>query len=92
MRAQNEILLMADQPQIAPGADVPNHRPLNRRGGKHASHLQIVGADQAPVSDLLAQDIGDPLFRERRRSFLFFGYSRKSGVRNHDHRQFAPQG
>src|ERR1019366_1652387 len=56
----DEIFLMADQCYIAARADVANCRLLDWSRSQHTAHLQIVGADQAAIPNLLAQDVGDP--------------------------------
>ena len=56
------LLDMADQAQVAAGAYVLHRGLLDGRRFQHASHFQIVGDDQSAIADLLAQDVGDPLF------------------------------
>ena len=88
IRPHDVILLMANQAEIAAGANESDRGLLDRRGFEDAAHFEIVRADQAAVADLLAEDVGDPFFRERR-GCVFFGDERKRGVRNHHEGKLA---
>src|ERR1019366_8167331 len=84
----DEIFLMADQCYIAARADVADCRLLDGSRGQHTAHLQIVGADEAAIADLLAQDVSDPFLRKRGRSA--FSCDRwKRSMRDHYERQLA---
>src|SRR5947208_9136135 len=63
-------LLMADKAEIAACAHEFYRCTPDRRGFQHASHLEVIGGNQATVADLFVQHVCDPVPRKRGRPLI----------------------
>ena len=55
MSAHDEFFLTTDETQVSASADVFDGGSFDGSGGKHSSHFQIVGDDEAAAADVDAE-------------------------------------